>query len=309
MRKAILQVKKPGLATSFQDTGRYGYQRFGVVTSGAIDREALNWANILVGNPFQAACLEICLVGPTLSFIEDLTFSICGANLSPKLNGETIQGFRTYKGKAGDQLSFGRQIVGNYAYLAVRGGFESELVMGSQSTYAKAELGTVITEGLTIWGYPTCLPRNRGLRSTLIPRYEDSIDIRYIPGPHQSYIQGDSMKRFEQQSFLLQQGDRMGYRLKGAVPIETNNQATLSSDPIPLGGIQIPPDGNPIILLADRQTTGGYPRIGSIISTDLSKVVQLSMRKGTVKFTAITVEEAQILYKKRYQQFYMFTKL
>ncbi|WP_456277387.1 5-oxoprolinase subunit C family protein [Bacillus sp. AK128] len=300
MSKAIFQVKKPGLATSFQDAGRYGFQRYGVVTSGAMDLEALQWANILVGNPVNSACIEVCLIGPTLTFLEDVTFSICGADLSPILNGRPIKGWRTYKGKTGDELAFGKQVSGNYAYLAVSGGFHSEMVMGSQSTYAKANIGTVITEGLTISGFPQCLQRNRGLNSEFIPKYEDHIKAKFIIGPHQSYIQQDSITHFEKQSFSLTQGDRMGYRFQAETPIETKDQATLPSDPIPLGGIQIPPDGNPIILLADRQTTGGYPRIGTVISTDLSKVVQLPMRKGTASFTKVSIEEAHRIYKKRY---------
>ncbi|MBM7662400.1 antagonist of KipI [Bacillus mesophilus] len=309
MSKAIITIKKPGLATSIQDGGRYGYQRFGVVSSGAMDRYALNWANALVGNPLNAACLEICLVGPSLVFHEDVSFSICGANLSPHLNGQLLQGWRTYKAKAGEQLSFGRQVDGNYAYLAVKGGLESEVVMGSQSTYTKAELGTAITEGLTIWGNPQTLPRNRGLITEEIPKYEDHVHVHYIPGPHQSYIKEDSIQHFEEQSFLLQQGDRMGFRLKGTKPIETKNYENLSSNPIPLGGIQLPPDGNPIILLADRQTTGGYPRIGTVISTDLSKIVQLSMGKGTIGFTAIAIEEAQLLFKQKHLKMKLYTHI
>jgi antagonist of KipI len=306
MNRAMITIKKPGLATSIQDSGRYGYQRFGVVSSGAMDHYALNWANALVGNPLNSACLEFCLVGPTLVFNEDVTFSICGANLSPNLNGQLIQGWRTYKAKAGEQLTFGKQIDGNYAYLAVKGGLESEVVMGSQSTYTKAELGTAVTAGLTIWGNPMTLPRNRGLITKEIPKYEDHILVHYIPGPHQPYIKEESIQTFEEQAFSLQQGDRMGYRLKGTKAIEIKNYATLSSNPIPLGGIQIPPDGNPIILLADRQTTGGYPRIGTVISTDLPKVVQLSMRKGAIKFTAVTVEEAQVLFIQKHQKMNMY---
>ncbi|WP_246943785.1 biotin-dependent carboxyltransferase family protein [Bacillus pinisoli] len=302
MSKALFQVNNKGLATSFQDTGRYGYQRFGVVASGAMDMEAMTWANQLVGNPASWACMEICLVGPSLTFLADVTFSICGANLSPSLNDQPIQGWRTYKATTGDKLTFGKQVNGNYAYLAVSGGYESESVMGSQSTYSKAGLGTDIISGDTIYGNPKQLPMNRGLTTELVPFYHEQIHVRYIPGPHLDNIHEDSLKGFENQVFTFWKGDRMGYRLKGVTPIQTKDDATLSSNPIPLGGIQIPPDGHPIVLLADRQTTGGYPRIGTVISTDLSKLVQLPMRKGSVQFKSITIEEAQELYMARYKQ-------
>lgn len=302
MSTAIFQVEQPGLATSFQDTGRYGFQRFGVVASGAMDLEALTWANLLVGNQSHFACLEICLVGPTLTFLADVTFSICGADLSPQLNGETIGCWRTYKGEKGNTLSFGKKVNGNYAYLAVSGGFQSEVVMGSQSTYAKAELGTVVRKGLTIYGTPNLLSRNRGLTPDITPSYKEHANVRYIPGPHLVNIKKESISLFDQQLFTFQQGDRMGYRLQGDDPIQTVDEATLSSNPIPLGGIQVPPDGNPIVLLADRQTTGGYPRIGTVISSDLTKLVQLPMRKGTLRFSRVSIEEAQDVYREKMKQ-------
>ncbi|MBM6616817.1 5-oxoprolinase/urea amidolyase family protein [Bacillus suaedaesalsae] len=296
-RKPIIHIEKTGLATSFQDKGRYGFQRYGVVTSGAMDSFAFQTANGLVGNPLNAVCLELCIVGPTLTFLDTVTFAICGANLSPILNSTPILGWRTYTAKRGDTLEFGKQIEGTFAYLAIRGSFEVEEVLGSKSTYTKAEIGTTVTPKTIYYStHSTLLKRNRGLIQKEIPTYHHHIEVRYIRGPHLDYLQEDAVSNFEEQIFTYTLGDRMGFRLQGESPIQSKQQS-LPSDPIPLGGIQIPPDGCPIVLLADRQTTGGYPRIGTIISYDIPKFVQLPLQ-GKVSFYPISVEKAQQLHRR-----------
>ncbi|MFZ3591475.1 biotin-dependent carboxyltransferase family protein [Bacillus sp. DJP31] len=302
MSSVLFEVEKTGLATSFQDNGRYGYQRFGVVASGAMDPFAFQWANVLVGNPRQTACMEICIMGPTLTLQSSFTFAICGAHLSPCLNSEAISLWRTYKGKKGDILTFGEQMEGNYAYLAIRGGFDCKMVLGSQSSFSKADLGTVIIKGSKIQGYPKTLRRNRGLKSSAIPVYKDEVLVRYISGPHLAYLKENSTFQFEGQPYIFRAGDRMGQRFSGENPIVKKNSESLPSNPIPLGGIQIPPDGNPIVLLADRQTTGGYPLIGTVISSDLPILVQLPLN-GKVNFKGISIEAAQAAYRNMYHQF------
>jgi antagonist of KipI len=308
MKEELLVFKTTGLYTTFQDKGRYGYQRYGVVTSGAMDLFALQAANVLVGNPLHTSCIEICMVGPSLTFLTSVTFSICGANLSPCLNNMPISNWRTYKVKHGDTLTFGKQIEGNYAYLAVKGGFDIEEIMGSNSTYPKAGLGQLILKNSVVFGkaHPP-LRHNRGLSHTSIPKYEENLTVRYIPGPHLSYLQQNSNSCFEDQTYTFEQGDRMGYRFKGEKAINhANTSSTLPSDPIPLGGIQIPPDGNPIVLLADRQTTGGYPRIGTIVAADLPKLVQLPIR-GIIKFKSVTIEESQNVYKEAQKKLFIWS--
>ncbi|KAA0546138.1 biotin-dependent carboxyltransferase family protein [Bacillus sp. BGMRC 2118] len=296
-RKPIIHIEKKGLATSFQDKGRFGYQRYGVVTSGAMDSFAFQSANALVGNPLHAVCLEFCVVGPTLTFLDSVTFAICGANLSPTLNSSPIQGWRTYTAKIGDVLRFGKQLQGNFAYLAIRGSFDIEDVLGSKSTYQKAGIGTMVNSDTTYYSTnPSLTNRNRGLIQEEIPDYSQEINVRYIRGPHLDYLQEEAAFIFEKQAYTYTLGDRMGYRLHGETAIHSE-QRSLSSDPIPLGGIQIPPDGHPIVLLADRQTTGGYPRIGTVISCDIPKFVQLPLQ-GKVSFQPITIENAQMLNRR-----------
>lgn len=297
-RTPIICIEKTGLATSFQDEGRFGYQRFGVVTSGPMDRYAFHAANGLVGNPLHTVCLEICITGPTLTFLHPVSFAICGANLSPSLNSRAILGWRTYKVQKGDTLTFGKQLEGNFAYLSIRGGFDVEEALGSRSTYSKAGIGTTVTKNSVYFSSnPSLLKRDRGFIKSEVQTYKEKISLRYIKGPHVKYLNKDATSTLEQQPFTFTLGDRMGYRLSGKSPIQTIYPQLLPSDPIPLGGIQIPPDGNPIVLLADRQTTGGYPRIGTVISVDIPKLVQLPVQ-GKVEFVSVTIEEAQNLNKK-----------
>ncbi|MFD1735105.1 biotin-dependent carboxyltransferase family protein [Bacillus salitolerans] len=292
MSTPIFEIKKSCLYTTFQDLGRYGYQKYGVVTSGAMDRYSFNMANLLVGNPLYSAVLEVTLVGPMLLFTASATFAICGANLSPTLNDVPIRTWKTYTAHKGDILNFGKPIEGVYAYLAVSGGFDLKQSMGSFSTYTKAELGSTLHNGDLIYGSPSVLKRNRGLSTRYIRNFPETVTIRYIPGPHLQYFESESITNFENQSFTFKQGDRMGSRLQSSQPLKFLNTNQLPSDPIPFGAIQIPPNGHPIVLLADRQTTGGYPRIGTIISVDIPRFAQLP-RFGTVYFKQVTIEQAQ----------------
>jgi antagonist of KipI len=152
----------------------------------------------------------------------------------------------------------------------------------------------LINKGDVVYGNPRTLRRNRGLNYCDIPTYKQEVVVRYIPGPHLEYFEKDSTRLFEGQSFTYIQGDRMGSRLKATKPIPFQKPTQLPSDPIPFGAIQVPPDGNPIVLMADRQTTGGYPRIGTVISIDIPKLAQLQLG-GKVQFQPVTIEEAQSL--------------
>ncbi len=309
MSSILFHVKKTGISTSFQDYGRYGYQRLGVVAAGAMDQTALQWANLLVGNPRHSACMEICILGPTLIFQSVFTFAICGANLSPRINGSPISCWRTYTGQKGDILTFGERVEGNYAYLAVSGGFNCKKVLGSQSSYAKAEFASIIEKDSPILGFPRKLGMNRGLISSIIPEYKEEVIVQYIYGPHLSYLDKESTFLFENQTYTFELGDRMGYRFNGKELLNQDDSAALlPTGPIPLGGIQIPPDGNPIVLLADRQTTGGYPLLGTVITSDLPKLVQLRL-KGTVRFKGISIQRAQEKYRYLNQQFHVLQSI
>lgn len=299
MGQPLFTVLKKGLLTTFQDLGRYGYQQFGVVTSGAMDTYSSQLANILVGNSREEAVLEITMLGPTLRVEADaMTLSVCGADLSMTVNGNKAPLWQSFVVSKGDIIKFGKPVSGTRAYLAVAGGFEAQEVLGSKSYYAKAKLGTEINDGDIIYGSVDTLRKNTGLSHYLVPTFDKGVTVRAILGPHQDYFTESSIEQFFSDTFQALQGDRMGYRLKGTKPLQHKERAEIASDAIPLGGIQVPSSGEPIILLADRQTTGGYPRIATIIAADTYKIAQLPPG-GTIRFERCSIETAHQLYKKR----------
>ncbi|MEH7379473.1 biotin-dependent carboxyltransferase family protein [Bacillus sp. JJ1533] len=299
MRQPLFTVIKKGLYTTFQDLGRYGYQQFGVVTSGAMDTFSSQLANILVGNPRGEAVIEITMLGPTLQVeANSIAIAVCGADLSMTVNGNKAPLWKSFIVKKGDMIQFGKPVSGARAYLAVDGGFKAEEVLGSKSYYGKAKLGTEIKDGDILYGTSCTSRKNTGLSRHLIPTFSKEITVRAIPGPHENYFTEDAIEQFYKESYQAVQGDRMGYRLKGTQPLQHRDKAEIASDAIPLGGIQVPSNGEPIILLADRQTTGGYPRIATVISVDMYKIAQLPPG-GSIRFERCSIETAHELYKKR----------
>ncbi|QOR69045.1 biotin-dependent carboxyltransferase family protein [Cytobacillus suaedae] len=300
MQIPLFQVIKKGLLTTFQDKGRYGYQQFGVVTGGAMDVDSLRIANLLVGNPVDEACLEISMLGPTLQVLADeVVISICGANLSPTINNHPLPLWQSVKVYKNDIIKFGKPINGIRSYLAVSGGFFVEEVLGSKSYYQKANLGTSIEEGNPLMGFSSAeKKRMRGLVHSIQPHYEKDITVRVIMGPHDNEFSTESIENFFKEPYKVLQADRMGYRLSSNSPLKHKNKADIASDAIPLGGIQVPSNGQPIILMADRQTTGGYTRIGTVISADIPKIAQVPPG-GTISFKKCSIEEAHIVYQER----------
>ncbi|MFT4416227.1 biotin-dependent carboxyltransferase family protein [Fredinandcohnia humi] len=293
----LFKVIKKGLYTTFQDLGRYGYQQFGVVTSGAMDSYSSQLANILVGNPREEATLEITMIGPELRIEgKTLLLAICGADLSATVNGTPAPLWKSFVVQKGDVIRFGKPVSGVRAYLAVAGGFHADEVLGSKSFYGKANLGTEISDGDILFGYETA---NRGrVGLTTYPTFTKDVTIKVIIGPHETYFTQKSITHFWTDCFTVMQGDRMGYRLKGTEPLVHSKKSDIASDAIPLGGIQVPSNGEPIILLADRQTTGGYTRIANVITVDIYKIAQLAPG-GTIRFESCDTETAQLLYRKR----------
>ncbi|MBT2216068.1 biotin-dependent carboxyltransferase family protein [Virgibacillus dakarensis] len=288
----ILHVHKPGILTTFQDMGRTGYQRFGVPVSGAMDTFALQIANILVGNKRDDACLEVTLIGPELEAYQPVTLVITGADIQPAVNGKRIRIWRSFHMEKGDRLTFGKPQSGVRAYIAVAGGFDVPAVFGSKSTDLNSGFGKIIEKGEIIYGHYTECCKRIGLSSQSVPTYEKSIEVAVIEGPHTEQFSKQDRQQFFQSSFTVgANSNRMGYRLQADNDAITT-ASEIWSDAIPFGGIQIPPNGQPIILLADRQTTGGYPRIGTVISSDLPKIAQLPPQ-GKIRFYPISVEEAQ----------------
>lgn len=311
----IFTVNKPGLLTTIQDSGRYGYQAYGIPTSGAMDSYSHRAANALVGNPLHAAVLEITLVGPHLYVENDVIIAICGADLSPHINGEPAPMWTSLLLKRGDELTFGRQMSGARAYVSVAGEFALPYIFGSQSTELKTKTGGYdgrpLQKGDTLYAHHLCLhPRltGRKLKQNDIPNYSKEITARIIVGPHTDFFTKKSLETLLSEPYTVSmQSDRMGYRLEGP-KLSYQKKENLRSEATTFGCLQVPASGQPIVLMADRQTTGGYPIIGTIISVDLPKIAQ-AMPGSNIFFHETTIEEAQAQFQKREKWFQLLEKL
>ena len=317
----ICRVLHPGLLATVQDTGRRGHQHEGIPVAGAMDDVALRVANLLVGNEENAAAMECTLVGPTVRFDEHILIALTGGDLGISANGTPLPLWRPICLPAGATMSAASAVRGCRGYIAVAGGFDVPRVLGSRSTYLRAALGG--TDGHAVRrgdvlpiGTPSELSRriatavsNAAGRDrvavahwaaspALIPFYASSSVIRVVEGEHTKLLTAASIEELWNAEFRVgAQSDRMGYRLEG-VSLELSGPKELLSEAVAFGTVQLPPNGNPIILMADRQTTGGYPRIGEVATVDLPLLAQL--RPGDrLRFRPIPIEEAQRLYVAR----------
>ncbi len=302
MSTPTLQVVEPGILTTVQDRGRYGYQRFGVPVSGAMDEFALRAANLLVGNNDDDAGLEITVAGPRVRFLADTWIAITGADLSAELDGEPLPRWQSVEVSAESILRFGGPRDGVRAYLAVAGGIDVPLVMGSRSTYVKAAIGGLSGRALVSGDTLHALPPAEEIEFEMrrlpdgfdAPTYGDEHAIRVVLGPQHHAFSQEAILTFSSSAYIVSpESDRMGYRLQGP-EIEHEASADIVSDGSPAGAVQVPGEGVPTVLLADRGTTGGYTKIATVISVDLGRLAQ-AMPGQSVNFKAITVEEAQQL--------------
>ncbi len=293
---SLLEVESGGLLTTVQDLGRVGRQRSGLTPGGTMGPFAASVANLLLGNPRGAAVLEITLLGPALRFLAETQIAVCGGDLSAALDGEPLPLWKTAAVTAGQRLLFGRRRSGARAYLAVSGGFRVPEVAGSRATFLRGKLGGLegraLRPGDILPG--VVLPRiagERGLRRSEQPAYDLPAILRVLPGPHFPYFADAGQAAFFAASYTISpQSDRQGYRLVGPVVSRTDS-GDLLSEPMPLGGIQVPPDGQPILLMADRQTTGGYPLIGVVCSADIPRAAQLAPGDA-VRFVPVSLADA-----------------
>ena len=296
-----LQILTPGPLTTIQDRGRFGFISSGIGTSGVMDRDAYEAANYLVGNKHGEAVLEATLMGPSIRFEEDCICAVTGADMQTKVGSKAMEPYRPFWVQAGQVLTMGYAQTGCRGYLAVQGGFDVPLVMGSRSTNLKCALGgyegralragdvlTVPDESLS-----TVMDRKRRQ-----PVYTQEVTVHVVPGPQADAFSERGFQTLWEQPFAVSaKSDRMGLRLDGPA-IETKNGADIVSDGIALGAIQVTSGGQPIILLADRQTTGGYAKIGTVCSFDIPKLAQLKPG-GVIHFEQITVEAAQKLLRRK----------
>lgn len=307
-----IEVLKPGAQTQAQDLGRYGYQGLGVPVSGVMDEWSHRLANLLAGNSGDEATLEIVLTGPTLRFEAATRIAICGADLSARLDDRRLRPDRAVEVPAGGVLEFGACEAGLRAYLAVRGGFAITPLMGSRSSYVRGGFGGFAGRALRkgdvllvpdASGRPA--PRGPGVRPILPssvpsePRGQ-AVPLRVMPGEHWALFTPAAREALLQAEFrITAQSDRMGYRLEGP-PLERSTPGELVSEAMSFGTIQVPNDGQPIVLMAERHGTGGYPKIAHVISVDLPRLAQLGPQQ-TLRFQAVTLETAQALYLQREQ--------
>lgn len=295
----LLRVESPGLLTTVQDEGRWGHQRDGMVVAGAMDPFAAAVANGLAGSPRGAAVLEITQTGPALRALADVRLALCGGDLSPSVDGRPAPLWKTMTLREGQTLTFGRRRSGARVYLAVAGGFPVPVVLGSRATFLRGRLGGFggrrLEAGDVLEGVPQSpFPGERGLRPADIPDYAVPAVLRVLPGPHLSAFTETGRDTFFSQTYTVSpQSDRQGYRLGGPAVARADADDILS-EAMPLGGVQVPPDGQPILLMADRQTTGGYPLVGVVLSADLPRAGQLAPG-DPVRFQAMTLAEAHDL--------------
>lgn len=294
-----IKVIKPGLLSSFQDTGRHGFQHWGVPVSGVMDEAAHELCNVLVGNPRSFTTLEMTLLGPTLHFQAKALIALAGADLAATLNGEPFKPGMARVVPADSVLSFGKREQGARSYLAVGGGFLLPSVMNSSSTNTRGGFGGLRGRALQAGDLiPICssfanAPR---LANVMDPAWHyDGQPIRVMTGREWAFFSEQSRQNFLTGTYILTgDSDRMGYRLSGeTLTLET--PCELLSESVAFGTVQVPPSGQPLILMADRQTTGGYPRIAQVASVDLPRLAQM-LPGDTLRFSLIDLHDAQKLF-------------
>jgi len=299
-----LSVVEPGLLTTVQDLGRYGAQRLGIPVSGAMDQRSLILANLLVGNDPTAAGLEATLKGPELLALQESCIAVTGAEASPRLNGRPFPMWAATRVRPGDRLSIGQATRGLRCYLSVAGGIEVPQVLGSRSTYLPGRLGGMEGRALQAGDLlpagsqprPLETIEGRTIRPELIPAFSREVTLRVILGPQDQLFTPEGIAMFLNEPYTVTpQADRMGYRLSGPA-IRHSSGHDIISDGTALGSVQVAGDQQPIILLADRQTTGGYPKIATVLAVDCPLAAQA--RPGAwIRFQSVALSEAHRLLR------------
>ena len=301
----IIEVVDGGMLTTVQDLGRYGYQRYGVPTSGAMDLFSLRAANRLVGNPDEAAGLEMTLVGPRLRFVAPATIAVTGADLGARLDGVALPTWQSVLVEPGAELWFAGPLSGIRAYLAVAGAVDVPLVLGSRSTYTRSKIGGLEGRKLQAGdalhisgGRPVLLGGTLHLPAAHRPVFGRALVLRVVLGPQDDRFTATGIGTFLTSTYTVApQSDRMGYRLSGA-RIEHLRGPDIISDGTPFGAVQVAGDGVPIVLLADRGTAGGYTKIATVIGPDIPRLAQ-AVPGDTVTFESVGLDEAYVAVREQ----------
>jgi antagonist of KipI len=312
MSTGALQILKPGLLTTVQDLGRYGHQASGVPVAGPMDTFSHRLANQLAGNPIDAATLEITLIGPDVIVEADTTMAIAGAQFEVTCDDRPIGLGASFAVTRGQRLKFGRIVQGARAYLAVAGGIQTPIVLGSRATHLVSQMGGFDGRALQagdrvpIESDPQPRPQRKSVGLTL-PSKGRAL-LRVMPGPQADWFQSDALRAIASVSFRISpQSNRMGYRLQGP-PLVRAREGELISEPLGIGAIQVPAAGEPILLMADRQTAGGYPKIGYVIAADLPIAGQLAPG-DFIEFHMCTHQEAVTALISRERQLLRYADL
>lgn len=316
-----IKVIKPGLATSVQDKGREGYYHLGIPPSGAMDQYSMTLANLLVSNDENDAVLECSLLGPELLFQKDAVIAVCGARMAPKIDGQVLPLDTSLSIKAGQTLSFNYPTSGARAYLAIAGGIDVPMALGSRATYTLGSLGGYegrrLSSGdeLPIGSPKQSAEEGRTLPEEFITKISKETILRIIPGMYIHRLTDDAVKRFYEDRWTVgSEADRIGYRFKDGRPMEfipREQPFGAGSDPsnivdacYPIGSIQIPAGKEPIVLHRDAVSGGGYATIGTVISADMDLVGQMQPNYKA-QFKPISMAEAlaaRMLKQEKLQQ-------
>lgn len=296
-----IRVLKGGMLTTVQDLGRTGYQSQGFGVSGVMDVRSFKIANLLLDNPENEAVLEFTLIGPTLQFTSETIIAITGGDFQPVINGSPAPMYTAIYMNKGDILKFSSARTGSRGYIAFSSYLDIPVVMGSRSTNIRSSVGGFKGRKLEDGDYLGFRMKRRYLPYFLSRKLElDEFDqedatLRVVLGPQKSKFTKQGIETFLSSEYVVTSDfDRMGCRLEGPF-IAYRDTADIISDGIAFGAIQVPSHGKPIILLSDRQTTGGYAKIAAVASVDIPKLVQRKT-DHKIRFQAITVQEAQKLY-------------
>lgn len=293
--KQLTVLRKGSLAT-IQDMGRFHVRHLGVTQGGAMDWTAMYWANHLLGNALNAPVIEIMFGGLRLQANDDVCLALCGADLNAQIDDSPIKPWQSFILKKGQVLSFSQPKSGLRAYLAAPNGFITPQLMGSFSTVSREQIGGLHNNGSALQDNDTLQwqgnnPQPKQVPENFIANYDQRLKLDVILGAQVAHFSGESLfAAFNQEWTLDTRADRMGIRLLG--PALSCKKSSMASEGVPLGGIQVPSDGQPIVLMNDRQTIGGYPRLGALTPLAITRLAQ-RMPGAKLQLKVITLEQAQ----------------
>lgn len=281
--KPLFKVLKEGVYTSYQDLGRPGYRKFGMPVAGPMDKYAFRMGNKIVSNSRNSLALELFLGGLSLEVLNTHKLVISGADLEAELDNRPVELWKSFQVVKGQILSFKGPKQGSIAYLIPQGGFCTEEVMNSSSAYPRANIGSVLKRNMILYGQDTTYTKIQSrLKPSLIPIYPNEVTVKVWKSPHLNAFKQKSIETFLNSAYSYKAGDRMGYYLEGP-PLEFVSKGDILSEATQFGAIQVSNNGQPVVLMADAHTVGGYATMGKIAEDDLWKISQLKSG-GKVRF-------------------------